>query len=239
MARLNKLLPFAEISTARHIATIISPVLLILGMFVVFETFVVPMFTAKLTQNQNLESPLPKNSVQIQCIDRVLATINVPQPDIDRYQQVWRMCGTEQFNGLDLEDFRVRREKFTRQELDERVTLALVVGITISGVAMAALQLFMSYKLAQSGHADLAKDIELSIQKDRIAFKSSVIGLAILVISLAFFVVYVKWIYSIQEVPVASPIGRELSVSGTLVPVQGKGEQRSPALPPPTASNMP
>src|SRR6185369_261952 len=103
-------LPFAEISTARHIATIISPVLLILCMFVVFETFVVPMFTAKLTQNQNLESPLPKNSVQIQCIDRVLATINVPQPDIDRYQQVWRMCGTEQFNGLDLEDFRVRRE---------------------------------------------------------------------------------------------------------------------------------
>jgi len=149
------------------------------------------------------------------------------------------MCGTEQFNGLDLEDFRVRREKFTRQELDERVTLALVVGITISGVAMAALQLFMSYKLAQSGHADLAKDIELSIQKDRIAFKSSVIGLAILVISLAFFVVYVKWIYSIQEVPVASPVGRELPVSGTLVPVQGKGEQRSAPLPPPTASNIP
>jgi len=223
VARLSKLLPLAETSTARHIATIISPVLLILGMFVGFETLVVPMFSTSLSHNQVIQTS-PQNFVQIQCIDRVLATINVPQLDIRAYEQVWKMCGTEQFNGLDLEDFRIRREKFTRQELDERVTLALVVGITISGVAMAALQLFMSYKLAQSGHSDLAKDIELSIQKDKIAFKSSVIGLAILVISLAFFVVYVKWIYSIQEVPVASPAGRELPVSGTLLPEQGKGE---------------
>ena len=51
------------------------------------------------------------------------------------------------------------------------------------------------------------------------------VGLAILVISLAFFVVYVKWIYTMTEVPVEAPqttraAGRQLPMSGALLPAQ-------------------
>src|SRR3954468_3827617 len=218
----NKLFALSHYSTARHIAVLASPVLFSVAAFIVFETAILPMFTTKIShQTTEIGSDLPD---QNKCIDRVFSRLKLEAVDLAVYEDVWKLCGTESFNALSLQDFRIRREKFVRQELDERVTLALVVGITISGVLMAGLQLLMSYKLAQAGHSELAKDIELSVQKDKIALKSSVVGLAILVISLAFFVVYVKWIYSIQEVPVASPAGRELPVSGTLLPEQGKGE---------------
>ena len=49
------------------------------------------------------------------------------------------------------------------------------------------------------------------------------VGLA--VISLGFFVVYVKWIYTMTEVPVEAPkttqaAGRQLPISGALRPAQ-------------------
>jgi len=120
-----------------------------------------------------------------------------------------------------LHDFKIRREKFIRQELDERVTLWMVVAITMSGVVMSGLQLLLSYRLALSGRDEFDKDIEISIQKDRIALKSSVVGLVILVISLAFFVVYVKWIYTITEVSADAPASRNVQVSGRQLPMNG------------------
>ena len=110
----------------------------------------------------------------------------------------------------------------------------MVVAITVSGVVMSGLQLFMSYPLALSGHAAFDKDMEISIQKDRIALRSSMVGLAILVISLAFFVVYVKWIYTMTEVPVEAPqttqaAGRQLPLSGALRPAQPAGHPAASA----------
>src|SRR6266511_595360 len=68
--------------------------------------------------------------------------------NVEAYERVWRLCGNEMFNSVYLADFLIRREKFTQQALDERVNLWLVVTITISGVVLAGIQLFMSFKLA-------------------------------------------------------------------------------------------
>jgi len=174
MGILNKFLAYPNVSTAKHFAALGAPILFTVGIFLAVETLVVPIFSTKVNQSQTGET-LPEVAAQVSCIDRVLARVSPQAIDLTAYRNVWDLCGLEGFNALSLEDFRIRREKFLRQELDERVTLALVVGITISGVVMAGLQLFMSYKLAQTGHAELAKDIELSVQQGKIALKSSVI----------------------------------------------------------------
>src|ERR1700747_419049 len=113
MAILNKLI--GEISTTKRLVAITSPVLLILGIFVVFEAFVLPKFSTHLSQSQVIETPLPESRAQVQCIDRVFTKVAVPQVDIGTYEYIWNLCGAETFNALYLQDFKIRREKFTRQ----------------------------------------------------------------------------------------------------------------------------
>jgi hypothetical protein len=121
------------------------------------------------------------------------------------YERIWRICGNQLFNSLYLTDFSIRKQKFLHQELDERVNLWLVVTITLSGVVLAGVQLFLSYRLATQGIGEFAKDSELAIQSRRISLRSSITGAIILCLSFAFFMVYVLWIYSIREVPVGRP----------------------------------
>jgi hypothetical protein len=92
---------------------------------------------------------------QHHCISTTLATLNPHDVDFDLYEKIWILCGKEAYARLSLEDFTIRREKFIRQELDERVTLWMVVGITLAGTAMSVVQLIMSYKLAVTGHPEL------------------------------------------------------------------------------------
>jgi len=139
------------------------------------------------------------------CIDNTKKAINSRDIDYDLYERIWRLCGNQVYNQMYLADFTIRRDKLVQQELDERVTLWMVVSITISGVILAGLQLLTSYKLASSGHADSVKDSEVVIQRDRISLKSSITGVLILGISFAFFIVYVLWIYTIKEIPVDRP----------------------------------
>jgi hypothetical protein len=139
------------------------------------------------------------------CINEVINSVHPSQVDISLYERVWALCTKTQVGRYALGDYIIRREKFIRQELDERVTLWMVVGITISGVIFAAMQLVMSYKLASAGVGEFAKDNEFLAERGRISFKSSVTGLVILAISLIFFIVYVRWIYAEQDVAIAGP----------------------------------
>jgi hypothetical protein len=139
------------------------------------------------------------------CIKETSASLDLNTPEFTEYWQIWNLCGNQVYNILLLDDFLIRREKFIRQELDERVTLWMVVTITISGVLLAGLQLAASYKLATAGRGELANDNTLKIEKDKIFLKSSVTGTVILAISLAFFIVYVLFIYSIKEIPIERP----------------------------------
>ena len=139
------------------------------------------------------------------CITKTLEITKLINVNVDAYERVWRLCGNEMFNSVYLADFLIRREKFTQQALDERVNLWLVVTITISGVVLAGIQLFMSFKLAMKGRTEFGKDSEVALESGRLSLKSSITGAVILALSFAFFMVYVIWIYSIHELPFAKP----------------------------------
>jgi hypothetical protein len=139
------------------------------------------------------------------CTERVFGTIAAAKVTPGLYDRVWKLCGNQIFNGLYLDDFIIRRRKFIDQEFDERVNLWLVVTITMSGVFMSAVQLFLSYRLATTGKDLFTKDSELAIESGKVSLKSSVAGLLILTLSLAFFMIYVLYIYSIKEIPLERP----------------------------------
>lgn len=134
------------------------------------------------------------------CIDGTLKTVKVSNLDVASYETIWRLCGEQLYDIDALNDFDIRKEKFIRQELDERVILFLVVAITVSGVALAGLQLLASYKLASLHRVKFTEDSTLSLERDKVSLRSSVTGLMILVVSLVFFTIYVKWVYTIKEI---------------------------------------
>jgi len=140
------------------------------------------------------------------CIGKVIDVVKPPKLNVGLYERVWRICGNQIYNSLYLEDFNIRRQKFIRQELDERVNLFMVVTMTLSGVILAAIQLFLSFRLALKGKAEFGKEnTDIAIEAGKISLKSSITGAVILALSFAFFMVYVVWIYSIREVPVGKP----------------------------------
>jgi hypothetical protein len=220
----------------RHLAAAGLSLVFVLLVFISVNGF----FGQKVLEHSSISPPsaIFSETGQQRCIYNTIATLNLHEVDFDLYEKIWALCGKEEYARLSLEDFTIRREKFIRQELDERVTLWMVVGITLAGIAMSVIQLVMSYKLAVTGHSELAKDTTLSIEKGKVAVQSSVIGVIILVISLAFFVVYVKWIYSITETRIAPPqtelqsSGRQLPLEGALRPPPRAGEQSNPPVAP-------
>lgn len=170
------------------------------------------------------------------CTSDTIKTLRLSLPDFQSYQQIWVLCGNEIYNLDFLEDFDIRREKLLRQELDERVILWMVVGITISGVILAGIQLLASYKLAATTHgSSLPESGQISIESGKLSIKSSVTGLLILAISLAFFVVYVKWVYMIQEVYMEKPSSLTNSMPSNKI--SANGSVGGPLSPPQTSDN--
>jgi lysylphosphatidylglycerol synthetase-like protein (DUF2156 family) len=99
-----------------------------------------------------------------------------------------------------LNDFQIRRAKFAIQYRSEKVVLWMVVILTLSGVALAALQLAAAYALAKATGSDSLQDQqEFSVEKGKIVLRSSITGLFILLISFAFFYVYILHVYTIKE----------------------------------------
>lgn len=139
------------------------------------------------------------------CIGDVAKSVASDKMNPGIYERIWRLCGNQIFNGLYLDDYLIRRQKLIQQGLDERVNLWLVVTITISGVLLAALQLLLSYRLAMDNGHDFTKDSELAVEAGKISLKSSITGVLILALSLAFFMIYVVYIYSIRELPLERP----------------------------------
>ena len=101
-----------------------------------------------------------------------------------------------------LNEFTIRRLVFQSQYISDLVLLWMVVFITLAGVILSGLQLFTSYQLAKGGHTieepiefsadqggkpSVAAGSSLVIEKGKIALRSSVTGLFILIISFAFF----------------------------------------------------
>ncbi len=99
-----------------------------------------------------------------------------------------------------LQDFQMRRTSLSGQTIDGKIILWMVIVITLSGVALAAFQLYVAYQLAAgTGGALTSEQHVFDLEKGKISMKSSVTGLMILAVSLAFFIVYVAWVYTAKE----------------------------------------
>ena len=129
--------------------------------------------------------------------------------DLLKLSKILDLCYRIHHGDNMLSDFRLRRIKFVQQQYDEVVMLWMVVIVTISGVALAGLQRFASYHLALRQEKSLSLDsTELTVEQGRIILKSSITGLAILVVSFAFFLVFTLEIYTIREVDVDEGVSK-------------------------------
>jgi hypothetical protein len=110
------------------------------------------------------------------------------------------LCYQERGNEINLENDLIKRQAFLEQHFVGRVMLWLVVAITISGVVLAALQLLAGYRLAAAGRGMDTSESSLNLEMGKVSVKSSITGLLILVVSFAFFLVFVDRVYTIHEI---------------------------------------
>lgn len=121
--------------------------------------------------------------------------------DVNQLIAVSNYCYTDIGYADGLGESNIRRGMYIHQRYENNVILFMVVLITLSGVALAAMQLWTSYHLAATGHIQGEGATELTVEQGRLAIKSSVTGLVVLVLSLAFFALYVLKVYTIQPGP--------------------------------------
>lgn len=163
------------------------------------------------------------------CVGRALRQTKRDAVDVSLsdYEKVSEFCGHETYALEKLVAIDVSTETFHRQMFDTRLILFMVVVITLSGVGLATVQLLASYKLASAGHGEaFGAQSEISLERNKVSLKSSVTGLIILVVSLAFFIVYVKWVYPITPVNMDSSPSQQ-TMTPLANPVQG---QYAPAV---------
>ena len=135
------------------------------------------------------------------CMDRYAAA---PADDkatqINLLWSIYYLCDAMISRKLLYEEQVIRNENFVFQRYENTIIMLMVVSITISGVILAGLQLFASYKLASVGKATFADAGEVTIDSHSLAVKSSVVGVIILAISFAFFLVFVLYVYTFTPV---------------------------------------
>jgi hypothetical protein len=152
-----------------------------------------------------VSAPSPTESLYT-CIGSTIKALGKVNFDFNGYNQIWELCG-QQLQALDsLRDYDVRKEKFEKQESEETIILFMVVIITLSGICLAAFQLWAAYKMTTAGIGEeFSKESSIAMEYNKISVKSSTTGLLILVVSLAFFFIYVRWVYAIQEFKATAP----------------------------------
>jgi hypothetical protein len=105
-----------------------------------------------------------------------------------------------------------RMELYAWQNHANEVMLWVVCGLALSGVALAAVQLFWSFKLQQSPQASTIESSSTGIK-----ITSPFVGVIILFLSFSFFLLFVREVYTIKA------------------PAQSAGSATGQAQPSPTA----
>ncbi len=166
------------------------------------------------------QSAVPAVSVAAR-YDQCLARVIAGDKPLDQ-QQSWAsgFCYEQARNAGLASELDVRHRAFSDQAYHSLVILWLVVAITLSGVLLAAAQLWMSFELVSQGREIEASDSEISLERGKIVVRSSITGLLILTISLVFFLVYAIWIFSIEE---SSPPSSAVMGSGGATAGSNKG----------------
>ncbi len=173
------------------------------------------------------------------CWERTIKLIAAEPLSLAVLTGVADLCYLEKTHEYHLENLRIQRQTFLEQHFVGRVMLWMLVAITMSGIGLAALQLYAAFNLAVRGQGELAQEGGIELEKGKVSVKSSVTGLLILVVSFAFFLVFVKEVYTIRDVrgpklgtsaPPAQDAGAAVPV-GELPPADGSTGTRpsSPA----------
>jgi hypothetical protein len=135
-----------------------------------------------------------------QCMTNTISLLDLKQaPNTALLNEVVGHCySLLRSQGL-LRDFAVRELNFIQQYRANGVMMWMVVAVTISGVLLAGLQLMASYQLASSNKTSFGEPNEFTLSRDRVILKSSITGLFILLISFAFFLVFVTYVYRFEN----------------------------------------
>jgi hypothetical protein len=177
---------------------------LLVVLLVVISTVIIAVLAAHLDADQRVavDWPPPRLSIE-DCLanyDARFLSSGEPKPTA---KLKVRSCRLQLFSQGHLDDFQIRRSKFYQQNYADTIILWMVVFITISGIALAALQLSASYLLAaRSGVALGDLGGELTIESGKISLRSSLAGILILTISFGFFWLFVNEVYVIHEIDV-------------------------------------
>jgi hypothetical protein len=114
--------------------------------------------------------------------------------------QAYRQAQLKQYESL-ITQADLINQAFYEQRIILRISIALVALVVISGVFFSAVQLWQSLRVAG---ATMSSDLEISASKVRLT--SSVIGVVVLVISLAFFYIFFSTNLKIERAGAQSPI---------------------------------
>lgn len=172
------------------------------------------------------------------CIERYRSLVNVATVDVPNLYHLNGFCFDSLGSQLKLDQEQIRRNTFLFQSTENVVLLYMVVIITFSGVLLAGVQLVASYRLAVNGRGDLAGGGELtySPSSGAVSFKSSVVGITILALSFAFFLVFVKEVYPLKELNGATtaqggsrPNGSSVNLLPVLPATAGPDQAGNPA----------
>lgn len=100
----------------------------------------------------------------------------------------------------ELNEFTIRNTIHLQQYRSNSILLWLVVIITFSGVILSYIQISIARRISATAPNTMTPnseplDSELIFERNRVTVRSSIIGLIILVVSFAFFLVYVAYVY--------------------------------------------
>ena len=148
--------------------------------------------------------PDPAIYVVSKCVERYLDLLKPQSPTIDIVEKYRGVCSAMIQDQNQADTAATTTATFKAHRANTDVLMWMVVVITLAGVSMAAVQLYWSYRLAQTGHGNILEGSEATLSKDKVVVKSSVVGIIVLAFSLAFFIVYVKYVYTLTPTEVSS-----------------------------------
>lgn len=169
------------------------------------------------------------------CITAYRPTVQPSPVTIDALTQLDVFCFNMLAKQLRVEEQVGRNDALEVQKFENIVMLWMVVAITVSGVGLAGLQLLGSYELAKAGREKFMGDAtDLSYTDKNVAVKSSVVGVIILTISFAFFLVFVIYLHPVKQMEmVAVPVPPPPASPSPSLAAPPATEPGPPATPPP------
>ncbi|SAK40307.1 hypothetical protein AWB75_00186 [Caballeronia catudaia] len=157
-----------------------------------------------------------------ECYGRSFTRLGQSTADIDTLRQVSEFCYRESIYAYTRTEWEVRRGAYEQAQTQSDEILRLVVGMTWGGIILAGLQLAFVFALSWRERKLLTDATELTAETSResskLYFKSSVAGLMILVITFAFFYLYIIDVYPVTDQSSRTDSGSSEAREGRVYP---------------------